>query len=45
MKLGDEQVENIEVVSTGSIALNHALGVGGFPRGRITVDFWSGIVG
>ena len=39
MKLGDEQVENIEVVSTGSIALNHALGVGGFPRGRITEIF------
>ncbi|MCM1021779.1 MAG: recombinase RecA [Muribaculum sp.] len=39
MKLGDEQIENIEVISTGSIALNHALGVGGFPRGRITEIF------
>ena len=36
MKLGDECIENIEVVPSGSIALNYALGVGGFPRGRIT---------
>jgi len=35
MKLGDEQVENVEVVPTGSIGLNYALGVGGFPKGRI----------
>ncbi|MBQ3605421.1 MAG: recombinase RecA [Muribaculaceae bacterium] len=35
MKLGDEVVEDVEVISTGSISLNHALGVGGFPRGRI----------
>ena len=35
MKLGDEVVEDVEVISTGSIGLNHALGVGGFPRGRI----------
>ena len=35
MKLGDEQVEQIEVIPTGSIGLNWALGVGGFPRGRI----------
>ncbi len=35
MKLGDEVVEEVEVISTGSIGLNHALGVGGFPRGRI----------
>ena len=35
MKLGDESVENIEVIPTGSIALNVALGVGGYPRGRI----------
>ncbi len=33
--LCDEQVENVEVISTGSIGLNAALGVGGFPRGRI----------
>ncbi len=35
MKLGDEVVEDVDVISTGSIGLNYALGVGGFPRGRI----------
>ncbi len=35
MKLGDEKVENVSVISTGSVGLNLALGVGGYPRGRI----------
>lgn len=35
MKLGEEFVEEVEVIPTGSIGLNFALGVGGFPRGRI----------
>ena len=35
MKLGDESIENIEVIPTGSIALNAALGVGGYPKGRV----------
>ena len=35
MKLGDESIEAIEVVPTGSIALNAALGVGGYPKGRV----------
>ncbi|MDR2920723.1 MAG: recombinase RecA [Tannerella sp.] len=35
MKLGDEKIEDIEVIPTGSIALNAALGVGGYPRGRV----------
>ena len=35
MKLGDEHVENVDVISTGSIGLNVALGVGGYPKGRI----------
>ena len=35
MKLGDEMIENVEVIPTGSIALNAALGVGGYPKGRI----------
>ena len=35
MKLGDDHIENISVIPTGSIGLNHALGVGGYPRGRI----------
>ncbi len=39
MKLGDEVVEDIDVIPTGSIGLNWALGVGGFPRGRIIEIF------
>ena len=39
MKLGDEKVENVEVISTGSIGLNAALGVGGYPKGRIIEIF------
>ena len=35
MKMGDENIENIDVIPTGSIGLNFALGVGGYPRGRI----------
>lgn len=35
MKMGDSKVENIDVIPTGSIALNAALGVGGYPRGRV----------
>ncbi len=35
MKMGDDKIDEIAVVSTGSIALNAALGVGGYPRGRV----------
>ena len=35
MKLGDEKIDNVEVIPTGSIGLNAALGVGGYPKGRI----------
>lgn len=35
MKLGDDLVEEVAVIPTGSIALNAALGVGGYPRGRV----------
>lgn len=35
MKLGDKAVEEVDTISTGSIALDSALGVGGFPKGRI----------
>ena len=35
MKMGDESVEQVEVIPSGSIGLNVALGVGGYPRGRI----------
>src|SRR5690554_7772690 len=35
MKLGDKAVADIEVIPSGSISLDMALGVGGYPRGRI----------
>ncbi|MCR4815893.1 MAG: recombinase RecA [Bacteroidales bacterium] len=35
MKLGDRPDENYEAISTGSISLDTALGIGGFPKGRI----------
>ncbi|MBL7683443.1 MAG: recombinase RecA [Flavipsychrobacter sp.] len=35
MMLGDKQKDNIDTISTGSLGLDVALGVGGFPRGRI----------
>jgi recombination protein RecA len=35
MKMGDDSIQDVEVIPTGSIALNVALGVGGYPRGRI----------
>jgi len=39
MKMGDSKVEEIPVISTGSIGLDMALGVGGFPRGRVIEIF------
>jgi recombination protein RecA len=35
MRLGDQAIEKMEVISSGSIALNKALGVRGYPKGRI----------
>jgi len=35
MKLGDHAVDNVQIISTGSIGLDAALGIGGFPRGRV----------
>ncbi|MDF7664080.1 recombinase RecA [Bifidobacterium sp. ESL0763] len=35
MRLGDKPVQNVEVIPTGSLALDMALGIGGLPRGRI----------
>ena len=35
MKLGDEKVDNVEVIPTGSLGLDIALGVGGYPKGRV----------
>ena len=39
MKLGDDSIEDVEVIPSGSIGLNYALGVGGYPRGRIIEIF------
>lgn len=39
MKLGDKAKVNVDVIPTGSISLDAALGVGGIPRGRITEIF------
>ena len=35
MRLGDDKIEDIPVIPTGSVGLNAALGVGGYPRGRV----------
>jgi recombination protein RecA len=35
MKMGDAAVENVEVIPTGSLSLDIALGIGGLPKGRI----------
>ena len=35
MMMGSQKVEQVEVIPTGSLMLNHALGVGGYPKGRI----------
>ena len=35
MKMGDQQIEDVAVIPTGSIGLDNALGIGGYPRGRI----------
>jgi recombination protein RecA len=36
MKLGDNPIHNVDAISTGSIMIDHALGINGIPRGRIT---------
>lgn len=35
MKLGDNAIENVQVIPSGSLSLDLALGVGGYPRGRV----------
>ena len=35
MRMGEEKIDNVDVIPTGSIGLNAALGVGGYPKGRI----------
>ena len=39
MRMGDEHIEDVDVIPTGSIGLDAALGVGGYPRGRIIEIF------
>lgn len=39
MRLGDAPIKGVEIISTGSLTLNKALGVGGFPKGRIVEIF------
>ena len=39
MRMGDAAQMNVEVISTGSVAIDLALGVGGLPRGRICEIF------
>jgi hypothetical protein len=46
MKMGEGlAIDDIQTVSTGSLGLDIALGIGGLPRGRVVEDLWSGIVG
>lgn len=35
MKLGDRAADEVEFISSGSISLDNALGIGGFPKGRV----------
>src|SRR4026209_3062095 len=42
MKMDDAAIKDIDVVSTGSLGLDIALGVGGLPRGRGVGVFWPG---
>src|SRR3990167_2570676 len=39
MLMGQSNIQNVEAISTGSILLDQAIGVGGFPRGRIVEIF------
>ena len=42
MRLGDEKIVDIDVIPTGNILIDRALGVGGFPRGRVVEVFGPG---
>ncbi len=39
MRLGDDKITDVEVIPTGNILIDRALGVGGFPRGRVVEVF------
>ena len=45
MRLGDRADDTIDTVSTGSLGLDIALGIGGLPRGRVVENLRSGILG
>lgn len=36
MMMGDKPIADVPTISSGSVSLNHALGIGGYPRGRVT---------
>ncbi|CAN0427861.1 unnamed protein product, partial [Discosporangium mesarthrocarpum] len=40
MKLGSKHVTKVDTIPTGSISLDHALGVGGLPKGRVIEVQW-----
>jgi recombination protein RecA len=44
IRLGAQAVQAVPTISTGSISVDAALGIGGFPRGRISEIFGPGIV-
>ena len=44
MKMGDDNVQEVEVIPTGSIALNAALGVGGYPKGKMCIRDRAGAI-
>ena len=39
MRMGDQEIMDIEAISTGSIGLDIALGIGGIPKGRVVEIF------
>ena len=43
MKLGEQPQWDVQVIPSGSVALDHALGIGGYPRGKDSGDLRSGI--
>ena len=44
MRLGDRPEQDVEVIPTGSLALDMALGIGGLPKGRIVEIYGPGIL-
>ena len=40
MKMSDQAIEDVDAISSGSLGLDIALGVGGYPRGRVIEIYW-----